>query len=106
MNTPEDPVDALLREQDDYLDDNGFTARVVRQLPRRRRGWLRPVVLLGAVAIGTVMAWYWLPLKNLPLVSFTNLFSPDFNTLLPLGTVVVVAAALGWGAFNALQREE
>ena len=39
MNPPEtnDPLDALLREQDKYIEDNGFTARVVAALPRRRR---------------------------------------------------------------------
>jgi hypothetical protein len=51
----------LLREQDKYIEDNGFTARVVAALPRRRRAWLRPVLLLGAVAIGSVLAVLWLP---------------------------------------------
>ena len=106
MKTPEDPLDALLREPNTYLDDNGFTAQVVKRLPRRRRAWLRPVVMLGAVAVGAVLAWCWLPLKNLPPVSFANLFSSDFNTVLPLGTVAVVAAALVWGTIAALQRED
>jgi len=61
MNTPEDPIDALLREQNTYVDDSGFTARVVKSLPRRRRAWLRPALLLGAVAIGSVLAILWLP---------------------------------------------
>jgi hypothetical protein len=51
----------LLREQDKYIEDNGFTARVVAALPCRRRAWLRPVLLLGAVAIGSVLAVLWLP---------------------------------------------
>ncbi len=97
-------MDALLREPNNYLDDNGFTAQVVKRLPRRHRGWLRPVVMLVA-AICAVLAWRWLPLKNL-LLRFANLFSADFNTVLPLGTVVVVAAALLWGTVAALQRED
>ena len=47
MNTPEDPIDALLREQNAYVDDNGFTARVIKELPRRRRAWLRPTIMLS-----------------------------------------------------------
>src|SRR5208283_278691 len=69
MNPPEsnDPLDALLREQDSYIEDNGFTARVVAALPRRRRAWLRPGFLLGAVTIGSVLAVGWLPWGNLPV---------------------------------------
>ena len=53
MNPPEenDPVDALLREQNSYVEDGGFTARVIQSLPRRRRAWLRPVILLGAIRL-------------------------------------------------------
>ena len=38
MNLPEtnDPLDALLREQNLYVEDNGFTMRVISALPRRR----------------------------------------------------------------------
>ncbi|MEY4918699.1 MAG: hypothetical protein RL616_2612, partial [Verrucomicrobiota bacterium] len=58
MNPPEenDPLDALLREQNSYVEDGGFTARVVKSLPRRRRAWLRPAILLGTTAIGLVLA--------------------------------------------------
>ena len=61
MNSPEtnDPVDALLRAQNTYLDDHGFTARVSRALPRRRRAWLRPVILLSATAIGAKSTHRW-----------------------------------------------
>ena len=38
MNPPEDSIDALLREQNTYTDDEGFTARVVKGLPRRQIG--------------------------------------------------------------------
>lgn len=75
MNPPEtnDPLDALLREQDKYTEDNGFTARVVAALPRRRRAWLRPVLLLGTVAIGSVLAVEWLPWGNLPALDSSAL---------------------------------
>ena len=106
MNPPEDPIDALLRESNAYTDDGGFTRRVVKGLPRRRRAWLRPAVMLTAVAIGTVLALRWLPLKNMPPLDFSKMFSPDSNILLPWVTVLVVAGSLVWGAVAAFQRED
>ena len=106
MNTPEDSIDALLREQNTYTDDEGFTARVVKGLPRRRRAWLRPTIMLGAVAVGAVLALRWLPLGKLPPLDFSKLFSPDSNILLPWVTVLAVAASLVWGAWAAFQRED
>ena len=106
MNTPEDSIDALLRESNAYTDDDGFTTRVVKGLPRRRRAWLRPVVMLTAVVIGTVLALRWLPLNHLPPLDFSKIFSPDSNILLPWLTVLVVGGSLVWGAVAAFQRED
>ena len=106
MNPPEDPIDALLRESNAYVDDNGFTVQVTKKLPRRRRGWLRPVIMLSAVAVGSVLALRWLPLGKLPPLDFSKLFSPDSNVLLPWVTVLVVAGSLVWGAVAAFQRED
>ncbi len=94
MNPPEtnDPLDALLREQDKYIEDNGFTARVVAALPRRRRAWLRPVILMGAVAIGSVLAVGWLPWERFAGARF---FSVAFARL--PGADAVGAGALGHG---------
>ena len=106
MNTPEDQIDALLREQNSYSNDDGFTTRVVKALPSRRRNWLRPVILLGAVAIGAVLAWHWLPWKNLPPFDLSKLFSPDANILMPWLTVAAVVTSLIWGVISALQLED
>jgi len=106
MNLPEDPIDALLREQNDYIDDAGFTAQVVKKLPRRRSRWLRPVVMLSAVGIGLVLALHWLPLNNLPLLDLSLLFTPEANILLPWTTVLIVAASLLLGAISAFARED
>ena len=106
MNPPEDPIDALLRESNAYTDDGGFTTRVVKGLPRRRRAWLRPAVMLTAVGIGTVLALCKLPLKNMPPLDFSKMFSPDSNILLPWLTVLVVGGSLVWGAVAAFQKED
>jgi hypothetical protein len=108
MNPPEtnDPLDALLREQDKYIEDNGFTARVVAALPRRRRAWLRPVLLLGAVAIGSVLAVCWLPWGNLPALDSSALLSLDSQVLMPWMLVLSVMASLVWGTISALEWED
>ena len=108
MNPPEtnDPLDALLREQDKYIEDNGFTARVVATLPRRRRAWLRPVLLLGAVAIGSVLAVGWLPWGNLPVLDSSALLSLNSQVLMPWVLVLSVMASLVWGTISALEWED
>ena len=109
MNTPEDPIDALLREQNVYVDDNGFTAQVIQSLPRRRRAWLRPVILLGATVIGSVMAAYWLPWRNLMQLNWpssSSVFTDGSQILLPLLTVLLVIASLIWSVVSALRWED
>ena len=106
MNTPEDQIDALLREQNTYVGDNGFTARVIQSLPHRRRAWLRPVILLGAAAIGSMLAIRWLPWRNLPPLDLSALTSPNSQMLMPWILVISVASSLVWSTVVALQRED
>jgi hypothetical protein len=55
----EDWLDRQLREAAPYIDDEGFTARVVQQLPPPRRGRdrLRAVILLGMTLLASVLAY-------------------------------------------------
>ena len=108
MNAPEenDPIDALLREQNAYVEDGGFTARVVKSLPRCRRAWLRPTLLLGTTAIGSALAVLWLPWKNLPVLDLSTLHSLNSQVLLPWVLVIVVVGSLIWSAIAALQWED
>jgi hypothetical protein len=55
----EDWLDRKLREAAPYIDDAGFTARVVQQLPapRRRRDLVRAGVLLGMTLLASVLAY-------------------------------------------------
>jgi hypothetical protein len=52
-------LDRQLREAMPYIDDDGFTARVMARLPavRPRPQWLRAMVLLGLTILGSAMAW-------------------------------------------------
>jgi hypothetical protein len=108
MNSPEqnDPLDALLREQYSYVDDSGFTARVVQSLPRRRRAWLRPALLLGATVIGSVLAVLWVPWGSLPALDLSAFLSPNPQVLLPWVLAVAVVGSLFWSAVAALQWED
>ena len=55
----EDWLDRELREAAPYIDDEGFTARVLQQLPppRHRHDLLRAVILLGTALLASVLAY-------------------------------------------------
>jgi hypothetical protein len=108
MNSPEeiDPLDALLREQNTYIDDGGFTARVVQSLPPRRRAWLRPALLIGATVTGSMLAVLWVPWGSLPALDLSAILSPNPQVLLPWVLAVAVLGSLIWGAVAALQWED
>jgi hypothetical protein len=54
----EDWLDRELREAAPYIDDEGFTARVLQQLPpRRRHDLLRAAILLGMTFLASVLAY-------------------------------------------------
>jgi hypothetical protein len=109
MNAPEemDPLDALLREQNTYIDDGGFTARVIAALPQRRRhSWLRPALLLGAAAIGAALAIRWLPWESLPPLDLSALLSLDFQVLTPWPSVLLVVVSILWAVMAAVQWDD
>jgi hypothetical protein len=55
----EDWLDRELREAAPYIDDEGFTARVLQQLPspRRRHELLRAAILLGMTFLASLLAY-------------------------------------------------
>ena len=56
-NLQEDWIDTRLREEASYIDDAGFTARVVQKLPAHRvRQSFRGVILLGVTLVASVIA--------------------------------------------------
>jgi hypothetical protein len=61
MNDPLDNLlDTRLREETLYLDDAGFTARVMKQLPRRRfaLSTQRNLVIFIATIVSVVIAYF------------------------------------------------
>jgi hypothetical protein len=102
-----DPLDALLRAQNQYVEDDGFTARVISSLPRRRaRIWAHQTILLAATAMGGVLAVWWLPWENLPAFNWSALLSLNFHPLVPWTVVLSVVGALVWSAVSAVQEED
>src|SRR5215471_21527964 len=55
----DETLDWQLREAVPYIDDGGFTARVMAGLPaaRQESGWLRAAILLGLALIGSGVAY-------------------------------------------------
>ena len=86
----EDWLDARLREEGRYIDDDGFTARVVQQLPPSRSARsLRAVILLVVTLIGCTLAY---------LISGRGTFlahTAEFLVALPIVTVCGIAGACG-----------
>jgi hypothetical protein len=52
-------LDRRLREAAPYIDDNGFTRRVLASLPapKPRREWLRTIILIGITLLGSALAY-------------------------------------------------
>ena len=55
----EDQLDRQLREAAPYIDDDGFTARVVAKLPapERARRSMRGMILVAITALGSAIAY-------------------------------------------------
>ena len=55
----EDWLDAKLRDEAPYIDDDGFTARVLHQLPARQQSRsLRASILLACTFVACVAAYF------------------------------------------------
>ena len=53
-------LDARLRDETHYIDDDGFTGRVLKQLPARPRSFQveRSLVILGAAILSAIIAYF------------------------------------------------
>jgi hypothetical protein len=89
----EDSLDRQLREVAPYIDDKGFTARVLQQLPPPRRGRdsLRAVILLGITLLASALAYVLSDGGRFLVVAMARL------TALP--TLWLLALAFGSGLF-------
>jgi hypothetical protein len=105
MNPPEphDPLDPLLRDHNQYIHDHGFTNRVMAALPRRRpRACLRRTMLLGATALGYLLAIAWLPIEWFnPAI----LVSMNVQALVQFTLALAILGSVTWGIVSAFATE-
>jgi hypothetical protein len=109
-NLPEnaDPLDALLRDADEYLPDNGFTARVVQKLPaRRNRHWLRLMLLSTAMLLGVGLAAWQSPAMFAIFSGSLNLPSLlHWQTVVGLVPLLAALGSLVWVVFAVANEED
>jgi hypothetical protein len=104
QNVHEDLLDARLRDEAAYIDDAGFTSRVVQKLPARRvRRTHRAAILLGVTLAACVAAY---------LLSGGSWFIAEETTsmaMMPITLIWVCAAAatvlvMAGGVYAALSK--
>jgi hypothetical protein len=100
-----DWLDNALKHEDRYLDDAGFTARVIAALPaRRKRAWLRPLLIAGTSIAGLLVALFVLPAENALVNGFVQLMRARSFSAVPLLPVVVIALMF-WATIAAAYSE-
>ena len=103
----EDWLDRELREAAPYIEDEGFTARVLQQLPPPRRGHdlLRAAILLGMTFLASVLAYVVSGGGRFVSVTIERLAALPVLWVfaLALASGLVVAAA---GAVAAISRDQ
>ncbi|HUK82668.1 MAG TPA: hypothetical protein VLZ12_08575 [Verrucomicrobiae bacterium] len=91
-----DWLEDALRQDPLYINDDGFTARVVATLPRRRkRVWLRGTILVGMAALGWVIALFVLPGEQFVSESMLKLVTARSLSLSLLPPLVLIASVFG-----------
>ena len=101
----EDWLDRRLRDAAPYIEDDGFTARVLRQLPMSQRSsqFLRPFILVGMSAFASALTYVLSDGGRFVIVEMFKL------TTIPTLWIVVFALASGMlvmagGIFAAMSK--
>ena len=101
----EDWLEMGLSERDPYINDDGFSKKVLQKLPLRveRPEWLKAAILLSAAALSSFCALILLPDSQIIATVIEELirFSAfDLSLLLPLAVVFAVSA-ISWMIGNS-----
>ena len=101
-----DWLDAKLRDELPYIDDAGFTARVVQQLPARRRSSrsLRAAILLGTTVLASVLAFVFAGSYVLDSAAFLAVIPT--RILFVLGVCFAMLVMVGGGAAAVLKSRD
>lgn len=98
-----DELDRLLLEEPGYIDDDGFTARVVETLPVRSRTWLVRRIILGvATFIALLLGCMSLPqgqdIATWTRVALNSAFASPALAICLIGAlgVALLSASVAW----------
>jgi hypothetical protein len=101
-------LDAMLNAKTPYIDDAGFTSRVMERLPPRRRtvAWLRIAIILSASGFAALVLLLNQPLCAELTRTFAGMSRPSGLSLstLSLSSMVMVAMLL-WAGLTAVERD-
>ena len=98
-----DRLDDTLRNDAQWaIHDDGFTARVMGELPApavRSRRWLQPALVLGSTAVGCVLAAMWAPVDVNIAQGFVDLaqlkgFTASAIAGLAMAAVLLISAVV------------
>jgi hypothetical protein len=91
-----DWLEDVLREEPRYLDDAGFSARVVAAMPRRRKyRWLRTAILTSMSALAVVVGLFVLHGADVVAKGAEALLKAHSLATLPVGPLVLLVLLLG-----------
>ena len=86
----EDWLDAKLRDEAPYIDDAGFTSRVVQKLPARQvRRSYRAFIMLGITLAACIAAFWFAGGTSLAFDAYANV------AMLPVMWMWIFAASVG-----------
>lgn len=100
-----DWLDDVLKQDDQYINDDGFAARVVAALPaKHKRAWLRPVILCSATMAGLALTFTILPVPIYLADSFVQLVHARSLSAVPVLPVALIVSFF-WATFAAVADE-
>jgi hypothetical protein len=100
-----DWLEDALKHDDRYINDAGFSARVVAALPvRRNRAWLRPAILGSATVAGLALAFTLVPVGNYLTDGLVQLCRARSFSAIPVLPVALIASFF-WASFAVVANE-
>ncbi len=70
-------LEALLNEEEPYIDDAGFTRSMLDNLPppTRRPAWFKPAALISSTVLSSILVVVFLPDSNFLTTRINEIFS-------------------------------
>jgi hypothetical protein len=96
----EDWLDARLRDEAPYIDDAGFTSRLVQKMPARQvRRSYRAFIMVGITFLACIAAYLLAGGSNFAFETFANVaFLPKMTILIFAGIAAVLVMVGGLAA--------